>query len=295
MCGSRRRGYRSGGQSEVRAGATSQAAACRTGRKDGTQLNSANPLLSMTSYLSGVIDYVGAYPQYAIIAVFLLAWSEAIPIVGTVVPGSTLIIGISALATGADIAAAYLVLAATLGAIAGDGSSFWVGMRYHRELLLRWPMTRYPRLIAHSEAFIRKYGIASVFLARFTAVVRAFVPLVAGILRMSRGRFYVANVLSALVWAPLHVFPGVIAAVVLHTIGADREHLAAVIVGGVILVSAACGFMHGWKSENHVGEFVSRWSPVVSRVPTLLIIGTVQSWTGRWLGSYLRRKEPPIG
>ena len=91
----------------------------------------------MSSYLSGVIDYVGAYPQYAIIAVFLLAWSEAIPIVGTILPGSTLIIGISALATGADVSAAYLVFAATLGAIAGDGSSFWLGKRYHRELLSR--------------------------------------------------------------------------------------------------------------------------------------------------------------
>jgi membrane-associated protein len=61
----------------------------------------------MSSYLSGFIDYVGAYPQYAIIAVFLLAWSEAIPIVGTIAPGSTLIIGMSALATGADVSAAY--------------------------------------------------------------------------------------------------------------------------------------------------------------------------------------------
>jgi membrane protein DedA with SNARE-associated domain len=250
----------------------------------------------MSSYLSGVIDYVGAYPQYAIIAVFLLAWSEAIPIVGTILPGSTLIIGISALATGADVSAAYLVFAATLGAIAGDGSSFWLGKRYHRELLLRWPMNGYPRLIAHSEAFIRKYGIASVFLARFTAVVRAFVPLLAGVLRMSAARFYAANVLSALVWAPLHVFPGVLAAVVLHMIGADREQLAFVIIGAVILLSAASGFMHGWRSEHHVGEFESRSSPVVSRLQIALIIGTAQSWgPGRWLRSYLRRKEPPVG
>jgi hypothetical protein len=49
-----------------------------------------------------------------------------------------------------------------------------------------------------------------VFLARFTAVVRAFVPLLAGVLKMSTGHFYVANILSALVWAPMHVFPGVL-------------------------------------------------------------------------------------
>jgi hypothetical protein len=54
----------------------------------------------MTSYFSGFVDFVGAHPHYALTAVVLLALSEAIPVIGTVVPGSTLIVGISALATG---------------------------------------------------------------------------------------------------------------------------------------------------------------------------------------------------
>src|SRR3954468_15687700 len=54
----------------------------------------------MTSYFAAVVDLVAAPPHYALAAVFLLALSEAIPVVGTVVPGSTLIIGISAVATG---------------------------------------------------------------------------------------------------------------------------------------------------------------------------------------------------
>ena len=56
----------------------------------------------MTSYFSALIDFVHAHSQYTHIAIFLLALSEAIPVVGTIVPGSTLIIGISALATGAN-------------------------------------------------------------------------------------------------------------------------------------------------------------------------------------------------
>ena len=46
----------------------------------------------MTPYLSGFVDFVGENAHYAFIAVFLLALSEAIPVIGTVVPGSTLII-----------------------------------------------------------------------------------------------------------------------------------------------------------------------------------------------------------
>jgi membrane protein DedA with SNARE-associated domain len=74
-------------------------------------------------------------------------------------------------------------------------------------ILRGWPLNRFPGLIHRSAQLIRKYGIASVFMARFTAVVRAFVPLLAGILKMSSRHFYVANILSALEWAPMHVFP----------------------------------------------------------------------------------------
>src|SRR5580704_8662570 len=71
----------------------------------------------MTSYFSGFVDFVGAHPHYALTAVFLLALSEAIPVIGTVVPGSTLIVGISALATAAVVNPWLLLVAATGGAM----------------------------------------------------------------------------------------------------------------------------------------------------------------------------------
>ena len=76
----------------------------------------------MTSYFAEFVNFVGAHPHYALTAVFLLALSEAIPVIGTVVPGSTLIVGISALATVA-VVNPWLLVAATGGAIAGDGLS----------------------------------------------------------------------------------------------------------------------------------------------------------------------------
>ena len=134
----------------------------------------------MTSYFAGLVDLVGAHPQLSVVAVFLLALSEAVPVIGTVVPGSTLILAISALATTAGITPWALLGAAVIGAIVGDGFSFWLGHRYRRQILRGWPLNRFPRVIERSAQLIRRFGAASVFLARFTAVVRAFVPLVAG-------------------------------------------------------------------------------------------------------------------
>jgi membrane protein DedA with SNARE-associated domain len=211
------------------------------------------------SHFYSVIDFIGSHPHFAFLAVLLLALSEAVPVVGTVVPGSTLIVAISALATTADVKPWLLLVAAVAGAIAGDGLSFSLGYRYHREILRGWPLNRFPQLIDRSAQFIRRYGIASVFLARFTAVVRAFVPMVAGILRMPSRHFYVANVLSALVWAPIHVFPGVLAGMAISLAGPHRAELGLFVLGALVFISIAWHLVKDrWRARLDPSAFEQR-------------------------------------
>jgi membrane protein DedA with SNARE-associated domain len=125
--------------------------------------------------ISDITAFISAHPYLAYGAVFLLALSEAVPVVGAIVPGSALIIGISALVPQGILSVWPLQLSAILGAIAGDGFSYWLGHRYHEEILRRWPLNRHPELIARSEAFFHRHGAKSVFLGRFTPVVRAFI------------------------------------------------------------------------------------------------------------------------
>jgi membrane protein DedA with SNARE-associated domain len=189
----------------------------------------------MTAFFSQLTAYVAMHPHYAVAAVFLFAFSEAIPIVGTVVPGSTLIVAISAIAIQAHINPWHLLIAAVLGAIAGDGTSFLLGQRCHRQILERWPLNQFPSLIARSEAFFYRYGGMSVFLARFVGVVRAFVPLIAGIVQMPPRQFYAANILSAVAWAPAHVFPGVVFGLLVTLAGARPEYIFVLAIAAMIL------------------------------------------------------------
>jgi membrane protein DedA with SNARE-associated domain len=89
----------------------------------------------------------------------------------------------------------------------------------------------------------------SVFLARFTAVVRAFVPLIAGIVHMPPRQFYVANILSALAWAPAHVFPGVAFGMLVRLSGARPSEIfflaIAVMIVGLIVARLVQRFIRG--------------------------------------------------
>ena len=195
----------------------------------------------MLSFFSTLISTVSAHPHIAYLTVFLLALSESIPVIGAVVPGTAVIVGIAALVPSGAVGLWPLLVVALLGAILGDGLSFWLGHRHHREILQRWPLSRYPTLMARSEAFFQRHGRKSVFLARFTPGVRAFVPLVAGMLRMPVGRFYAANLLSALVWAPTHILPGVFVGTYFHAAGAAAGRLAVLAVVIVILLWGTVG------------------------------------------------------
>ncbi|RDJ03027.1 bifunctional DedA family/phosphatase PAP2 family protein [Rhizobium grahamii] len=188
------------------------------------------------SWLKAFMALMAAHPQTAYAVVLLLALSESLPILGAVIPGTAIIVGLAALVPSGVLKLYPLLGAAFVGAVVGDGFSFWLGSRYHREITSRWPFRRYPVLIEKSETFFQRHGGKSVFLARFTPGVRAFIPLVAGMVDMRATRFYVVNILSAALWAPVHVLPGVFAGAFAASIGPSGTKLVVlVLIAGVIV------------------------------------------------------------
>ena len=176
----------------------------------------------MTSLIDPLIAFVSAHAWLAYLTIFLAALLEAVPVVGAVIPGSTIILALSALVPGGELALAGVFTAAVAGAAFGDGTAFWIGHREQREILSAWPMSRYPGIVAQSEAFFHRWGTLAVFFARFVPPIRAFVPVTAGALGMTPLRFYAVNFAAILLWAPAHILPGVLAVSALERAGGIR-------------------------------------------------------------------------
>ena len=178
----------------------------------------------MASLIDSLISFVSAHAGLAYLTLFLAALLEAVPIVGSVIPGSTIIFALSALVPGGDLRLEWVLTAAVAGALLGDGSAFWLGHREQREILNAWPLSSYPRVVAQSEAFFHRWGTLAVFFARFVPPIRAFVPMTAGALGMTPPMFFAVNVPAVLLWAPAHVLPGVLAVSALHRYGGFAPH-----------------------------------------------------------------------
>lgn len=160
--------------------------------------------------MHALLDFTGTHPHVALLVVLSVAFAESLAIVGTVIPAALVMFGAGALIGNGSLGLRETLLAATLGAVLGDGLSYELGRR-HEARIRAWPVfRRHGEAVARGEALIRRHGGMSVVLARFTGAVRAFVPLLAGFAHMPRARFYAVNVGSALLWAPAHILPGVL-------------------------------------------------------------------------------------
>lgn len=198
----------------------------------------------MASFIDPLIAFVSAHPWLAYLTIFLAALLEAIPVAGSLIPGSTVILALSALVPGGELRLEWVLAAAFAGALLGDGSAFWIGHRAQREILSTWPLSRYPGVIAQSEAFFHRWGALAVFFARFVPPIRAFVPITAGALGMPPLRFFAVNVVAVLLWAPAHVLPGVLAVSVLHQYagvphhaGIAKHYWMLAVIGGALIVA----------------------------------------------------------
>lgn len=161
-------------------------------------------------FLAYVIELVQQNPVIALTLVFLVAMTESLIVVGLIVPGAVLMIVFGALISLGALSFWSVVSLAVIGAVAGDGLSYWLGRKYKHELSQMWPVRRYPGLLTRAESFFEKHGAKSIILSRFIGPLRPVIPAFAGIAGLPPRTFIIVNVASALAWAPLYLLPGII-------------------------------------------------------------------------------------
>ena len=226
-----------------------------------------------SSWFDNLLAWISAHPVAAGLVIFAIAFCDAVIILGAIVPALPLLFAVGVLIGLGEISGPYAVACATLGALIGDASSYWVGHRWGPQLRTVWPFRRYPQLLDRGEVLFRRNAWKSIFVARFVGPIRPFVPAVAGISRMPLRRYGTASAAACLAWAVSFLLPGWVLGHAYDAVAAVAGRLALVLGLLVVVLALAWAlvlYTYRWFAT-HADALLARalaWShahPVLGR------------------------------
>jgi membrane-associated protein len=158
-----------------------------------------------------LVELVMNYHLWVYAILFGVIFAETGFVVTPILPGDSLLFGVGALAAVDDshtlqIGWAYLLLAGA--AILGNSVNYSIGRLLGERAFsgsYRFFKLEYLR---RTEVYFKRHGGITVFLSRFTPIVRTSAPFVAGIGHMPYLRFQAFNIVGGALWVALFLMGG---------------------------------------------------------------------------------------
>jgi len=135
---------------------------------------------------------------YLIVAVLVAAENLGLPL-----PGESALITAAAFAAHGHLWLPGVIIASTAGTIVGGSGGYWIGRAGGIRLVHR--LGKFIGVgepeIQKGHEFFEKHGAKTVFVARFIAILRIVVGLLAGVTEMPFAKFTVYNALGGACWS----------------------------------------------------------------------------------------------
>jgi membrane protein DedA with SNARE-associated domain/membrane-associated phospholipid phosphatase len=240
-----------------------------------------------------VITFAGEHPILIGVLIAVSAFLEAIPLVGSLYPGSTIVMVLSGAVGAAGGPILPLVAWGSGGGFVGDLLAYWIGRRYGVTLREIWPFATRPGLWQSVAEIFQRHGGKSVVVSRFLPGVRAVTPIAAGALGMRIPFFLLTSIFAALAWALVYVVPAAILGQILSTAGQISARLVGAVLTIIVALALAVWLARFAASvagpriyrayRNLIGRLEMSSSPLARRIgalldPALATIGAHLLW-----------------
>lgn len=192
--------------------------------------------------------------QYGGLSLLLLIiFAETGVFFGFFLPGDSLLFvaGLMSGPEGLDINVTLLITLLVIAAVSGSTVGYLTG-RWAGKYLQNMNDSLFfkKKYLAMTEAFYQKHGMMAFILGRFLPIVRTFVTILAGMVKIDMTRFVIFNFLGASIWIITMVLSGHFLGKIFPGITTYLE----VIVVGMILVSAVPVVITYFKNRNLVAK-----------------------------------------
>lgn len=208
-------------------------------------------LTNLSEHTHRLVEFIKIHPTWSVFFVFLIAFIESSPVLGTVFPGAFVMTIIGALMGMKALPILKTLTWIVVAAFLGDSLGYVLGRRYKDSLRRVWPFKKNPHWLTKAKAFFARHGGKSIVIGRFFGPMRSSVPLVAGILELAPWRFVLAAIPSAVLWAIVYTIPGIILGV--FSIALPAAEATKFLIFGVILIASIWGVF--WILQNLIELF----------------------------------------
>ncbi|HEX9004664.1 MAG TPA: DedA family protein [Blastocatellia bacterium] len=156
-----------------------------------------------------LVELVSQYQSWTYGILFLIIFCETGLVVMPLLPGDSLLFAVGAIASKGDLNVFLVVVLLSIAAILGDTVNYWIGKVIGPKVFSsessRWLNRKH---LERTHEFYEKYGGKTIIIARFMPIIRTFAPFVAGIGKMSYGKFLLYNVVGGILWIALFTYAG---------------------------------------------------------------------------------------
>lgn len=190
-----------------------------------------------------LIQYLQHFGAWGYLIVFLLFFGEALVGIGLVIPGAIIAFLLGATVSRSVFSLQDLMLAGSLGFLAGDLLSYYLGRKGTNFFK---PDARFLKLshLEKGQSFFERHGSKSVFFGRYIGPLRPFTPFIAGLSRMPLHRFLFLNILSIVSWLAIHLLLGYFFGQTLWLVRLWSSRLEALMIYAAIFVGLVWLFKH---------------------------------------------------
>ncbi|MHB8094700.1 MAG: DedA family protein [Candidatus Aminicenantales bacterium] len=163
-------------------------------------------IVHLDKHLSVLIQ---SYGLWTYLILFVVIFCETGLVVTPFLPGDSLLFAAGSFAALGTLNPIWLFGVLAVAAILGDTANYWIGHAVGPKVFLRERSRLFKKeYLDRTHAFYEKHGGKTIIIARFVPIIRTFAPFVAGIGRMSYGRFIGYNVIGGIAWVAAFVFGG---------------------------------------------------------------------------------------
>jgi membrane-associated protein len=148
-----------------------------------------------------MFDLVALIKAVGYFGIFGIVFAESGLFIGFLLPGDSLLFMAGFLASQGFMNIYYLIFLVFIAAVLGDNVGYAFGKKVGPMIFKKEDSLLFHKdNLEKAKVFYEKYGGKAIILARFMPGIRTFAPILAGVGKMYYAKFFIFNIIGAILW-----------------------------------------------------------------------------------------------